>query len=522
VKGGKLKRHIQRKHKSDIPDTLCKENEKHIFGQLRKEGIHKFNTKLMCKNEEPTMRERRPLIEDSLRFCIECKGYFSNKYFFRHKCVVIKPSPLKPKLVLSTTMQQIKKDKQFLDLLNRFQDDFVGNLCRTDETIIVVGYRHFNLRRHEEGKEDEVRKVVMSEMRTLARLYSEFQGKCGGKTVEDMLSRKHLEDLCSAITTLTTEDKSEKHGSRQNFDAVILRSVKTLTGYFSSIQEDAKKKEMKHFLEAYKHKSKELIPKARQTSIKNSFEKARRPTNLPPEMELRKLKDFIENEIDRITTDFDVANYAYLRTLVVARLTLFNARRGEEASRLLLKEWYDALNDTWLPESEIDKVDDLGVKYLLGKFKLAYLQGKGKRFVPVLIPVDTIHAITILVEERSTFGIAKENKFVFGTKERAGNGTSHCSGWHAVSEVCTKACVSVGVTATKMRHRASTYYASLDMSEKDQKIFLDHMGHGRQINKDNYQCPQGIRTVAVMGEVLTNINDGKFCFFLIVCLLVYT
>ena len=112
-------------------------------------------------------------------------------------------------------------------------------------------------------------------------------------------------------------DESEKHGLRQNVDAVILRFVKTLTGYYVSVQEDAKKRN-EAFLKAYKEKdkSKELIPKARQTSMKNSFKKARRPSNLQPEMELRKLKYFMNMKLIRITTDIDI----WLITLILEYL----------------------------------------------------------------------------------------------------------------------------------------------------------------------------------------------------------
>lgn len=505
-----MKRHIKRKHKNCIEEihVLSKEHEKEVFEKIRKEGIHKFNCELMADNKEVTMRARKG--KDSVRHCSECKGYFSAKYFFRHKCVSEKPTPLKPKLLLSATMEEIKGDMEFHDILNRFNDDRVGNLCRTNETIVLVGYRHYNLRRHEEGKEDEVRKVVMTEMRILARLYNEFESNCNGKTVEQMLSRAHLEDLCEAVYSLTKgTDNNDKHGLRQTMDAVILRSVKALTGHYAATLEDTKKKEMKHFLEAYKHKSKELIPKARAVSLRNCFEKSRKPSNLPPEMDVRNLKDYMEKEILKLTSEFNISCYTNLRTLVVARLTLFNARRGEEASRILLKEWQDALDGTWLPEDEVEKIEDIDVKFLVGQFKLCYLQGKGKKFVPVLIPNDTVKAIEILVKERHEFGISQENKFVFATKDRAGNGNSHCSGWHAVAEACKKAGVTAGITATKMRHRASTYYASLNMSVQDQKIFLEHMGHEENINKDNYQCPQGVRTVAVMGEMLSSMDNGN-------------
>ena len=41
-----------------------------------------------------------------------------------------------------------------------------------------------------------------------------------------------------------------------------------------------------------------------------------------------------------------VRDYVKLRDLLVCRLTLFNARRGEP-SRLLLREWKDAQNNEW-------------------------------------------------------------------------------------------------------------------------------------------------------------------------------
>ena len=34
-------------------------------------------------------------------------------------------------------------------------------------------------------------------------------------------------------------------------------------------------------------------------------------------------------------------------------------------------------------------------RYLAGEFKLAYLHGKGRQFVPVLVPVDCVQAIEI-------------------------------------------------------------------------------------------------------------------------------
>ena len=58
--------------------------------------------------------------------------------------------------------------------------------------------------------------------------------------------------------------------------------------------------------------------------------------------------------------------------------------------------------------------------YLAGQFKLAYLHGKGRQFVPVLVPVlvpvDCVQAIEILVENRTANGVTADNTFVFASR----------------------------------------------------------------------------------------------------------
>ena len=50
------------------------------------------------------------------------------------------------------------------------------------------------------------------------------------------------------------------------------------------------------------------------------------------------------------------------------------------------------------------------------------------------------------------------------------------------------------------------------MTAEDQRIFLDHMGHEANINRDNYQCPLGLKEVQVMGKVLNSIDTSGYYF----------
>ena len=72
----------------------------------------------------------------------------------------------------------------------------------------------------------------------------------------------------------------------------------------------------------------------------------------------------------------------------------------------MVKEWDHAINGTWVPEGSIEKIQDKAQKYLVGKYKLAYIAGKGRRHVPVLIPLDLIEPVKLLNSNRESFGIS--------------------------------------------------------------------------------------------------------------------
>ncbi|KAJ8316513.1 hypothetical protein KUTeg_005920 [Tegillarca granosa] len=188
---------------------------------------------------------------------------------------------------------EMHHDKKFSDILNRFRDG---------ETR--VGFRHFNLRRHEESKQDEVRKLVMSEMRELARLFLIFRTKVAHRICD---SRKIEQD----------EKKDEKHGLKRLVDAIFLKSVKMLLGYYTETMQDDKYQELKKFRVAYKYRSNEMYAGAGYQCTHNSLAKAIRPSNLPSEMEFMKLKCFIRSEIADTVENFIKNSYSWLRTLIV-------------------------------------------------------------------------------------------------------------------------------------------------------------------------------------------------------------
>ena len=74
-----------------------------------------------------------------------------------------------------------------------------------------------------------------------------------------------------------------------------------------------------------------------------------------------------------------------IRYLLVGRITLFNARRGGEPSRLTLKELEQADRGVWLTGDNAPDMTNEKTMQLLKSLKVAYQGGKGLKLVPCLI-----------------------------------------------------------------------------------------------------------------------------------------
>ena len=140
-----MKRHIIRKHKTkhDVQEILCKPSsiQNAFFDNKRRERIYSYNINLISRDKKPEMRERFATGEDQLRVFFECKGFFSNRYFSKHRCSSERPEPFKPKHLQKLYNDKIESDEEFTDILNRFRGDRVGDHCRSNYYMKLIGFR---------------------------------------------------------------------------------------------------------------------------------------------------------------------------------------------------------------------------------------------------------------------------------------------------------------------------------------------------------------------------------------------
>ncbi|ELT89808.1 hypothetical protein CAPTEDRAFT_186134, partial [Capitella teleta] len=138
IGGGKLKRHITRKHRdrTEVKEALglsSKEQAKH-FAQWRSEAIYNHNIKEISTTAGPSnlLRERRGRSKD-IRMCSGCKRFLSSKGYHKHRRTC-GPSAdaLKPWMLCGAPA-----DEDFTrQILSKFRDGECGRICRSDPLVL--------------------------------------------------------------------------------------------------------------------------------------------------------------------------------------------------------------------------------------------------------------------------------------------------------------------------------------------------------------------------------------------------
>lgn len=512
-----LSRHLRLRHAGEdgVKKALSKTGKarSHKFDILRKDGIYNYNM-VALKNDKPLITERRMAIQRDLKLCEKCRAFLSRRYFHRHAKLC--QARFDAGAVRGLDLQVVDEScsLEFTDLLSRFSADDIGKLCKTDRTLKLIGRALFEKNRRKIAKMSGARKAVSTKMRTLANLYNAFYPhvkKDIRPTVEDMFSRTYFSELEQAIHDVTLcADGSLKCGLKITIGNLLKSGARILKGHYLISDDDLSASSMDKFLEVLRWRWTTLFGDAEYQIMLNRQVKLRRPESLPDEENIARLRDYTVTKLKALLEGgYEVAcadTFISVRDLVVARLTLYNARRGGEPSRLMIKDWQDGREGNWVDKQRSRLLQTEEEEVLMNSFKIMYQSGKGNnRLVPVLVPPDLVEGLNYLEDStiRKESGVHDLNKFLFPSTRSS---LDHASGWHCVKKVVTAARLSTNITATQMRHRASTLYAQMDVPEIDRQAFYGHMGHSSEINKNVYQCPLAIQEVTRVGKYLASID----------------
>lgn len=409
-------------------------------------------------------------------------------------------------------------NEDFKKLLNTLHEDDIGNLCKTDEIILMVGNRSFTANKRKNDKKIEGQKTTRARMRLLARIYIVFKQMYADQTdikVErmldnsaDMFRRETISILERAIDTLCEKEKGETCSGvtdqKSSLKIAVLNLLKLvskyLIGHFLVKNLDEHSKCVTDFLQVLKLFEDDMFGDAYYDINYKKNVESRKPVNLPNNDDVALLL----NECKAIMTNIDqfqLPNESFLkvRAATVTTLIIFNARRGGEPVRLTIKQWNEALTGQWVDESDDVSKEDMLVTYQTGK--------GANHLVPIMFPPETHQAIKFLVDQnnRSLAGVLKTNQYVFPSK----SSEYHTSGWHAVNEILTMLSLKGAINATRNRHRVASLLAKLQLSDKEKELVYKHFGHTELVNANKYQAAAGSLQLNTTGKRLTEIYKSK-------------
>ncbi|GFS19075.1 histone-lysine N-methyltransferase SETD8-A, partial [Elysia marginata] len=378
-----LTRHLKRKHKTEEEVVLALKLPRKDQA-IKKEGIFKANIENRKTNKDALLIRERCQGSGETVMCTGCRGFYDAKSIFKHKRTcernVSALSNTAKLYELSDSAEAAGVDSDFKDnILDRFRKDEVGKICRTDLVTILFGKKQWAKSIKKE------RNITMSEMRLYASLILAFRLETGDEEAsgQEILNYRRFEALEKAIKSISTKETGEdKVGLKVRIGFVLKRAAKIMRGYFVMKADAQKEADMTRFLDVIELQWHYIFLPA-QIECEQRRTGLRKPSAMPDEEDISVFRDFIKHEMVKLTEQYemwDKHTFVRARNLVVARLTMFNARRGGEPARLTLKEWKEAITDAWIDPNLVEKVDDPMEKHLLENLKLAYQSGKALRF----------------------------------------------------------------------------------------------------------------------------------------------
>lgn len=460
------------------------------------------------KPEEQLLCERKSDGEKVICSC--CKGVFNKTYFYRHKqhCSSKTATDTVTPVLPATLSQETKPEKldlQWEDLLQRMAKDEFFSIIKSDPCIILIGKHIYASKKP--AKEKEARVKCRSAMRRLAKLVHLTEDITQAKELFLVENVYKLEDAIIQLCTPEEENtakKAMKAGLKIALGSLIRLSAKILTADYLIKKKKDDAEEVEAFEKVFNMNYAKNFAEAEYRLKEKRQRENRKPSALPSEQDLEKLRAYLTKEIESCTEQMEEKTtkqqYVHLRKITLTRITTVNARRGSEAARMLIEDYEE--KDDWINQDKLSSDE----KKLTEEFKVVFIMGKGNTLVPVFIPRDCIRAMDILAneEKRKQAGVAPDNEFLFAYTQ---DSDLSITGYNEIRDICKDIGIPV-ITATSIRHRSSTIFWNLEgINEQVVDSFMQHMGHTKEIDKDIYAVPPGLKALRDVTPIINRLDQ---------------
>ena len=134
----------------------------------------KNKTRTFRKKGTSKKKKKKKKNEDQLVCCVLCKGFYSKKFFHRHKAECQKSSEQTCLPISVNLFTDRKEESQFDRVLQKLRDDELAFIIKNDKYLKIIGAREYKKMNRREGKQQDTLTTIKADLRRLAALYSRF------------------------------------------------------------------------------------------------------------------------------------------------------------------------------------------------------------------------------------------------------------------------------------------------------------------------------------------------------------
>ena len=508
----KFSRHIFGKHKGEfevqraLAFPVGSKERQEIVDQLICDGNFKHNAEVLRRGEGTLVPGRCPPKElnvshEYLLPCGKCKGFFSKKNLFRHRCNVQAGGrhQVEGRRLMPSTGDA---SPELLELMACMRDDAVTAACRQDSLILEFGVRLFKKLGHERHLHAHIRE----KMRELGRLLVELKKDFPEESLQAFIHPARFLTVVGAVNRLT----GAKEGKYANASLALKLgySLASCAGILKTQAILKEENELKtvadDFLELYEREWKLHVSGRALATL--SERKWNEPEVLPMNKDVQKITEELDVEMreaqEQLARDPCFTSYARLSEAVLTSAILFNRRRPGETSRLTVKTYTS--RDQTLNSDIVEKLSPME-KELCTSLGYVVVRGKRGMSVPVMLTERMRAALDQLIEAREEVGISPDCPYIF-TTGTAPDATP-LRGSDCIRKVTKRTGVS-NVTATKYRKHAATMLQLLQLSENEMDIVARFMGHDIRVHRQFYRLPEKTVHAAKISKILMAMDQG--------------
>ncbi|XP_078146306.1 uncharacterized protein LOC144542825 [Centroberyx gerrardi] len=252
----------------------------------------------------------------------------------------------------------------------------------------------------------------------------------------------------------------------------------------------------------------ELFPHTALATVKKSnFNK---PSTLPFTRDVQLFYQCIETKSAKAVESLKMYEcppvYAALAKVTLAKVIIFNNRRGQDISKMTLKSFKE--------RDQTELHEDRGVCLSQFEQKLSKVEvmSQGDRKVVLLTP-EVVNAITLLVNKRDACGIHGDNPFLFARPNCPP--TSSYQGQSCI-RILANECSAQNpeyLRSTCLRKHIATLFQILHLKNNELDRLADLLGHDIRIDRDFYQLPEATTEIAKISKLLLAAEKGSLAKF---------